>query len=125
MTIRDDILEKLRAVVDPAVHIIPWQDATDVIDRRTIMLKQGRLSPLEGSPRGGIRIDYVLTFIAPATDPAIAEAELDAWVPEVLADLNTLNWLAWLEGRKVLFGSSNLAYDVDAFTITTPKNDKE
>jgi hypothetical protein len=123
MTIRDALLDELRAVVGPDrdVHIVPYQDNLDVPDRPTIMFKQQTLAPLPEGPRAGLRVDYVLTFIAPDIDPTTAETFLDTWVPETLADL-TMSWFAWTEATKVVFGTINPAYDVACYVIARPTN---
>ena len=123
MSIRDSLIEQLRQVVGPddVVHIIPFQDSVDVIDRRTIMLKQTTISRATEAPNANLRIGYTLTFIAAAMDPAKAEPDLDEWVPAVLDDLR-MNWFAWSTATKVLFGQ-NVAYDVDCYVLTTPTND--
>ena len=124
MSVRDSLMAELRKVVGPArkVHIIAAQDSADVLDRPTIMLKQQRISPLEAAPRANLRIDYVLTFIWPGSDPTKAELELDVWVPDVLDELRALTWFAWTEARKVLFDPLNMAYDVECFVLTEPTN---
>lgn len=126
MSVRDSVIEELRRVVGNDVHIIPAQDSADVLDRKTIMLKQQTIAPLPEAQRGALRIDYILTFIAPGQDPTTAEAELDEWVPSVLDDLNHLNWFVWVEASKVLFSALNFAYDVTCYvTTTTTNNSKE
>jgi hypothetical protein len=124
MSVRDSLVAELRKVVGPErkVHIIPAQDSADVLDRPTIMLKQQRISPLEAAPRANLRIDYVLTFVWPGSDPTTAELELDVWVPDVLDDLKALTWFAWTEARKVLFDPLNMAYDVECYVLTEPDN---
>jgi hypothetical protein len=34
-----------------------------------------------------------------------------------------MNWFVWTMATKVLFGTTNLAYDVDAFVLTGAIND--
>jgi hypothetical protein len=123
MTVRDELLRELRAVVGPDrdVHIVPYQDNLDVPDRPTIMFKQQTLAPLREGPRAGLRVDYVLTFIASDIDPTAAETFLDQWVPETLADLH-MSWFAWTEATKVVFGLINPAYDVACYVIARPTN---
>ena len=121
MTIRDDLIAELQRVAGKDVHVIAYQDNADVLDRKTVMVKQRTIQPLPATPKSGLRIDYTLTFIAPALNPAIAEAQLDEWVPELLDDLR-MNWFVWTEATKVLFSTTNLAYDVDAFVLTSAVN---
>jgi hypothetical protein len=122
MTIRDDLIGAIAAVVDTKkVHVIPYQDNIDVPDRTTIMFKQLSLRPLEQAPRAAYRVDYVLTVISAATDPAVAEEELDAFVPSLLGDLDALDWFAWDTADKVIFQSSSIAYDVTCYNIARRK----
>jgi hypothetical protein len=122
-SIRDSLVAAIRKVVGPEkdVHIIPFQDNADVLDRRTVMVKQTEIQWLPESPNGQLRIDYVLTFISPALDPTASEKDLDQWVPETLADL-TMNWFAWTTATKVAFTPINQAYDVACYVLTTLKN---
>ena len=122
MTVRDSLIAELQRVAGKDVHVIPYQDNADVLDRRTIMLKQRTIQPLPAAPIRSLRIDYTLTFVAPALDPALAEADLDEWVPALLDDLR-MPWFVWEMATKVLFGSTNLAYDVDAYVLTGAVND--
>lgn len=124
MSIRDRLIEELRAVVGPddKVHIVGFQDNLDVLDRPTIMLKQLSIAPLPEAPTGGLRIEFVLTFIAPELDPTPAETYLDTWVPATLADLR-MPWFAWTEATKVAYEPLSIAYDVRAFVIATPTNE--
>jgi len=122
-TIRDTLTDTLRRVLGPAVHIIPYQDSADELDRLTVMVKQTTVAPLAEAPRGQLRVDVVLTFIHPATDMAIAEPALDQWVPDSLADLHG-SWLTWTLATKRLFQSTRICYDVDAFLLTTIRNDQ-
>jgi hypothetical protein len=63
-------------------------------------------------------VDYALTIVHPSADPAKAEADLDEFVPSLLADLNALDWFAWDTAEKVLGpGGVGLAYDVMCWTI--------
>lgn len=119
MSVRAELLEIVAAAL-PAAHVIPYQDAVDVLDRPTIMFKQLSLSPLPQSPRAAYRVEYVLTVISPAIDARLAEAELDELVPSLLGDLDALDWFAWDTADKVLGPGDRLAYDVHAWTIVQP-----
>lgn len=120
-SIRDSLVAELKRVLGKGVHVIGYQDAADVLDRKTVIVKQVAIGRLDAAPNAGIRIDYVLTFVSPATDPAKAEADLDRWVPEALDDLR-MSWFDWTGGTKDLFGQ-NTCYNVDAYVNTTPDND--
>ena len=118
MSVRDSLLEAITAAVGPDVHVIPFQDAMDVPDRLTVMFKQLSLTPLPSAPRAAYVVNYVLTVVSPALDPAVAEAELDEFVPSMLGDLDSLDWFAWSEATKVLSGgASNLAYDIACWNV--------
>jgi hypothetical protein len=118
MSVREELLDAIAAAVGPDVHVIPYQDSTDVLDRRTIMFKQLSMQPLEAAPRGAYRVNYVLTFVTPHTDPGKGEADLDAFVPAILGDLDALDWFAWSTADKVLGpGGQGLAYDVSAWIV--------
>jgi uncharacterized membrane protein len=121
-SIRDSLVAELQAVLGPDVHVVAYQDATDVLERRTVIVKQQSITRHQAAPMGSLRIDYVLTFVSAAVDPATAEADLDVWVPESLDDLR-MSWFAWTTATKALFGSTNLCYDVDAYVLTTPANE--
>jgi hypothetical protein len=122
-SIRDALVEELRLVLGSRVHVIPYQDNVDALDRRTVMVKQTTISPLPEAPSGQLRVDYVLTFITPNVDPAKAERDLDQWVPQTLADLS-MSWLSWSSAEKTLFDPQNLSYDVQAFVLTTTRNEE-
>jgi hypothetical protein len=122
-SIRDALVEELRKVLGSGVHVIPYQDNVDALDRRTVMVKQTTISPLPEAPSGQLRVDYVLTFITPNVDPAKAERDLDQWVPQTLADLS-MSWLSWSSAEKTLFDPQNLSYDVQAFVLTTTRNEE-
>ena len=124
MTIRDDLVSELRAIVGPEskVHIVPVQDNVDELDRPAIVLKQSAISPLPGAPTGALQIDYVLTFVAPHLDAADAEVLLDDWVPSTLADLR-MAWFVWTSATKVVFPPLYMAYDVAAYVIAGPTNE--
>jgi hypothetical protein len=122
-SIRDSLVDELRRVLGAGVHVIPYQDNVDALDRRTVMVKQTTISPLPEAPSGQLRVDYVLTFITPNVDPSKAERDLDQWVPQTLADLS-VSWLSWSSAEKVLFDPQNLAYDVQAFVLTTTRNEE-
>lgn len=123
-SVRDRLVEELRTVLGPGVAVIPYQDSVDALERRTVMVKQQSISRLPEAPTSKLRIDYVLTFISPAVDPAVGEADLDQWVPQTLADLD-MSWFAWTGAAKVLFDPQNLAYDVSAYVLTTTTNTEE
>lgn len=122
-SVRDSLVDELRRILGSSVHVIPYQDNVDALDRRTVMVKQTTIARLPESPAGQLRVDYVLTFISPNVDPAKAERDLDQWVPQTLADLR-VSWLAWTSAEKVLFDPQNLAYDVAAFVLTTIRNEE-
>lgn len=122
MTVRDSLTAELRRIGGKAVHVIDYQDNADRLDRKTIMVKQRTIQPAPAAPAGQLRIDYVLTFVTPMTDAGPAEQELDAWVPAFLDDMR-MNWLVWTMATKVLFGTSNIAYDVDIYVLTTRTNE--
>ena len=122
-SIRDTLVDELRRILGANVHVIPYQDNADALDRRTVMVKQTTISPLPEAPQGQLRVDYVLTFITPNIDPAKAERDLDQWVPQSLADL-AVSWLSWTSAEKVLFDPQNLAYDVAVFVLTTTRNEE-
>lgn len=123
MSVRDDLVSELRTAAGPGVHVIPWQDSADELDRITIMVKQVSLEPLPAAPAGALQVNYVVTIASASIDAQTAETELDEFVPALLADLAPLSWFAWTTATKVLFQSTHLAYDVDAFVIATPKGD--
>lgn len=117
MSIRDDLLTVIAAAVaGDDVQVIPFQDNLDLPAQITIMFKQLTLLPLEQAPRRAYRVNYVLTVISPATDPTVAEAELDVFIPSLLGDLDELDWFAWSSADKVLF-QSNIAYDITCWNI--------
>jgi hypothetical protein len=117
MSIRDDLLAVIADAVGPDVHVIPYQDNMDIPDRITVMFKQLALLPLEQAPRTAYRVNYVLTVISPATDPTVAEEELDDFIPSLLGDLDELDWFAWSTADKVLSTSGGLAYDITCWNI--------
>jgi len=117
MSIRTDLVDKVTAVAGRTANVIPYQDSTDVLDKVTIMVKLLSIAPLAEAPRGAYRIGYVLTVVSPATDAQKAEAELDDYVVSLLGDLDGLDWFAWDSADKVLFQSTNLAYDVTCWTV--------
>jgi len=123
-SVRDRLVEELRAALGKDVNVIPYQDSLDVLERRTVMVKQQSIARLPQSPEGALRIEYVLTFISPAVDPAVGEADLDQWVPQTLSDLD-MSWFAWTGADKVLFDPQNIAYDVAAYVLTTTTNTEE
>jgi hypothetical protein len=122
-SVRDALVDELRRVLGTGVHVVPYQDNVDALDRRTVMVKQTTISPLPEAPAGQLRIDYVLTFISPNVDPGKAERDLDQWVPQTLADL-TMSWLAWTSAEKTLFDPQNVSYDVAVFVLTTTRNEE-
>lgn len=120
MSVREDLIAGIKAVVDPArVAVIGVEDNKDVLDRLTIMVKQRTIAPLAQAPIGALRVDYVLTVTSPAIDPAVAEPELDDFVPDLLNDLSPIPWFGWSEATKILDGQ-NLAYDISAFVLASP-----
>lgn len=121
MSIRDDVVDRLREILGPDVSVIPYQDNLDTLERRTVMVKQQTITRLPEAPASKLRVDYVLSFISPAIDPSVAEADLDEWLPVALADALNVNWLSWDSAEKVLFAPLNLAYDVSAYLITEQK----
>lgn len=123
-SVRDRLVEELKAVLGKDVHVIPYQDSVDTLDRRTVMVKQQTITRLPEAPTSKLRIDYVLTFISPALDPEAAEADLDQWVPQTLSDLD-MSWFAWTSAEKVLFDPLNTAYDVSSYVLTTSTNEEE
>jgi len=121
MSIRDTLVAAVTAAAPPETHVIPYQDNVDVLDVVTVMFKQLGMLPLEAAPRGAFRVNYVLTIVSAAADPANSEVELDEFVPSLLADLDTLDWFAWESAEKVLGpGGIGLAYDVTCWTIAQP-----
>jgi hypothetical protein len=122
MTVRDSLVAELRRVAGKGVHVIDYQDATDVLDRKTIVIKQRTIQPAAAAPMSQLRIDYTLTFVTPMTNAGPAEIELDSWVPALLDDLR-MNWFVWTMATKVLFAETNIAYDVDAYVLTTRTNE--
>jgi hypothetical protein len=123
-TVRDSLIDEIKRIVGKSVHVVGYQDATDVLSAKTIIVKQNRIQRLPEAPAGQLRIDYTITFVSPATDPETAEDDLDKWVPETLADF-TMSWFGWTDATKVLFNEQNLGYDVSAFVLTTLGNDKK
>lgn len=123
-SVRDRLVAELRSVLGAGVTVIPYQDSVDVLERRTVMVKQQSISRLPAAPSSKLRIDYVLTFISPAQDAATGEADLDQWVPQSLADLD-MSWFAWTGAEKVLFDPLNTAYDVSVYVLTTATNTEE
>ena len=123
-TIRDSLIAEIKKIVGRTVHVVPYQDSTDTLSAKTIIVKQERIQRLPEAPSGQLRIDFTITFVSPATDPAKAEGDLDKWVPEVLADF-TMSWFSWTDATKVVFNEQNLGYDVSAFVLTTLRNDKK
>jgi hypothetical protein len=123
-SVRDTLIAEIKKIVGRGVHVVGYQDATDVLSVKTIIVKQQTISRLAEAPAGQLRIDYTLTFVSPATDPEKAEYDLDKWVPETLADF-TMSWFSWTGATKVVFNEQNLGYDVSAFVLTTIGNDKK
>jgi hypothetical protein len=118
MSVRDELLAAITKVVEPDVHVIPYQDNVDVLDRRTIMFKQLTVQPLAAAPRSGYQVNYVLTLCTPHTDPEKGEADLDAFVLSLLGDLDALDWFAWSTADKVIGpGGQGMAYDVSAWIV--------
>lgn len=125
VTIRDRLVDTLREIVGAGVAVIPYADNLDVLERPTILVKQQTIQRLAQAPAARLRIDFVLTFISPASDPAAAETELDQWVPQTLADLEPETWLSWETADKALYSPLNLAYDVTVSALTKPINTEE
>jgi hypothetical protein len=118
MTIRETLVAAVTAAAPAGTRVLPYQDNVDVLDVVAIMFKQLGMRPLEAAPRAAFRVNYVLTIVSAAADPAVSEAELDEYVPSLLADLNALDWFAWESAEKVLGpGGIGLAYDVTCWTI--------
>ncbi len=118
MSVRDSLVEAVTTAAGPKVNVIPYQDNLDNLDRVTVMFKQGSIEALVEAPRSAYKVNYVLTVVSPATDPKVAEAELDDVVIQLLGDLDDLDWFAWSSADKVLFQSSNLAYDIHCWNIS-------
>lgn len=118
MSARTTLLAAVTAAVPPGTHVIPYQDNVDVLDAVTVMFKQLSMRPLDEAKRAAFRVGYVLTVVHPSADPAKSEADLDEFVPSLLADLNALDWFAWDDAQKVLGpGGVGLAYDITCWTI--------
>jgi hypothetical protein len=118
MTIRETLVDAVTAAAPAGTRVIPYQDNVDVLDAVTIMFKQLGMLPLPAAPRAVFRVNYVLTIVSPAVDPSVSEAELDEYVPALLASLDALDWFAWESADKVLGpGGMGLAYDVQCWTI--------
>lgn len=116
MSVRDDLLAILEVSLPAGTAIIPYEDSLDVLDRMTVMFKQESILPLAAAPRSGYEVRYTLTVISPALDPAVAEADLDSFVLELLGDLDVLDWFAYSSADKVL-ASGHIAYDVHCWNI--------
>lgn len=116
MSVRNQLVAALLDAVPPGTSVIPYQDNLDEPSGFVVMVKQLKLSPLPATPRDAYRVDYVLTMIGPAIDPAVAEPDLDGFVPSLLGDLDGLDWFAWEDATKVL-SSGHMAYDVHCWVI--------
>lgn len=117
MSVRDDLVGAVEEAVPASWRVIPYQDSLDITDTVTVMFKQLSIQPLPAAPRSAYRVNYVLTLVPAAMDPANAEADLDAAVVQLLAALNPLDWFAWEQANKVLFQSTYMAYDITCWNI--------
>lgn len=124
MAIRDRLITRLTELgTTYDARVIGYEDAVDVRSTRTIQVKQRTIAWLAGAPRAAYRVDYIITLTTQMTDAGQGEADLDEWVPALLADL-TDPWLAWTSAQKVL-DRENMAYDVDLYLIATLTDEVE
>lgn len=122
MSVRGSLVEEIKKIVGAEVAVIEFEDNKDVLERLTIMVKQRRVVRLQQAPSGALRIEYILTVTAPATDPSQSEPMLDDFVPSFLNDLVALSWFGWDDATKTLDGQ-NLAYDINAWVLASPVGD--
>lgn len=84
------------------------------------MLKMQTVKRSPQAPQGQLSVEYIVTIIEPRTDPGPAETALDEKVLDLMYALRQVPGVLVGDANAVLFGDTNLAYDISIEVLSTP-----
>lgn len=116
----------LQATLEPMVpsdwQFIPNQRMPQTIDRVTVVLKHGKITPLPEAPTSHLTHDIVLTVVDPHEDQVTAEDALDQHVVELIAAIQAApDHIGFEQAEKVMVTSTYLGWDLTIQFITQKK----
>jgi hypothetical protein len=121
MGIRTIVVDGIKPLLPKGWQFIPYQSNVDVLEIRkpVVMLKLQEFEPSTAAPNGAITISYVVTVIAPGTDPKVVENDLDEQVIDLVHAIEGVRNLKWTGAKRVTVGSANQGFDITIELTTT------